>query len=233
MGMDGIEIHLNVERSFGIVIADHEARAVLTPGDLYALVLSKLPPPDSAGCVTSHAFYRLRQSLMALFSHHRSLITLSARTDTLVPSTDRRARWADLQEALELDLPALELPPSLTGLGVTALALPAAAALALGWAGHLALWQQLLLGATGIPLCTLTFRAAQAYAVIIPQRASTVGKLCQVIAQLNFARLSEHRRDWCPEEVWVSIQGIISDHMALPREAITMHAKLVDDLGIE
>ena len=61
MGLDIVELILAVEDAFQIHIADEEANAASTVGDLYNLVVAKVQGQDSKRCLTSAAFYRTRR----------------------------------------------------------------------------------------------------------------------------------------------------------------------------
>jgi hypothetical protein len=46
MGLDGLELILEVEESFGISISDDEAAKIDNVGKFYETILSKLPAPE-------------------------------------------------------------------------------------------------------------------------------------------------------------------------------------------
>jgi hypothetical protein len=63
MGLDGVELLLSIEETFGIAITDPEAEACATPGAVIDLVLGKLRTTDEQVCVSQRAFYLLRKGL--------------------------------------------------------------------------------------------------------------------------------------------------------------------------
>lgn len=65
---DDVDVLVSVERAFAVKISDDEAKNCETVGDLFDLVVSKLPPSHSqlAGCPTALAFFRLRAALRRL-----------------------------------------------------------------------------------------------------------------------------------------------------------------------
>ena len=66
MGLDSVELILEIEDSFGIAIPDAEASRISTIDDMYQCVLSKIKPRNlQTVCATQHVFYRLRPELMA------------------------------------------------------------------------------------------------------------------------------------------------------------------------
>ena len=59
MGLDGVEIVMDVEDHFGITIKDEEAERVRTVNDLVALVGSRIRNAHSAVCPTVSSFLRI------------------------------------------------------------------------------------------------------------------------------------------------------------------------------
>ncbi|HUO92845.1 MAG TPA: hypothetical protein VMU22_07980 [Rhizomicrobium sp.] len=79
--LDGVELLRDVEKVFDVQIANKEAEALWNVGDLYDLILKKLPRGEAnTKCASAMAFYRLR----------RAFIDLSM-TDVLSPSSDMAA----------------------------------------------------------------------------------------------------------------------------------------------
>ena len=74
MGLDYVELILAVEDSFQIHIADEEANAVSTVGDLHKLVVAKLQGQDTKRCLTSAAFYRTRRGIVETLAIDRRKI---------------------------------------------------------------------------------------------------------------------------------------------------------------
>src|SRR5262249_16894428 len=76
MGLDTVELVMEVEEAFGITIPDQEAEKIQTVGDLYHYILATLggPPLTTPGCLSAAAFYRLRRQLMGRFRIERRRI---------------------------------------------------------------------------------------------------------------------------------------------------------------
>ncbi len=85
MGLDSVELVLNVEDRFNIALADNQCSRVRTVADLAALVMASLPA-DNGRCQTAVAFHELRRWLMTHAGIERSRTRPAARLDELLPS---------------------------------------------------------------------------------------------------------------------------------------------------
>jgi hypothetical protein len=65
--LDGVEIVKLVELAFDIRIANEDAEAITNVGELYDLLLNKIPRDETnRKCAGAMAFYRLRRALVDL-----------------------------------------------------------------------------------------------------------------------------------------------------------------------
>ena len=85
MGLDAVEIVMEVEESFGITIPEDRAGNVRTVGELYAIVLdlTKDINRDNSVCVTASTFRSLRRHLIPYVSNARSIRPPQAIGDSL------------------------------------------------------------------------------------------------------------------------------------------------------
>ena len=87
MGLDGVELVMAWEESFGIRIADPEAAAIRTPRAATELICRKVAAIDvSSVCLFQRAFYRSRRALQRELTCPRSRLSPQARIADLVPS---------------------------------------------------------------------------------------------------------------------------------------------------
>lgn len=89
MGLEGVEILLAAEETFGIAIPDAEASRMLTPADLIAFVETHVPTAYSPECLTQQLFYRLRRGFRT------AIPSLSApfKPDTRLRDVVRKNEW--------------------------------------------------------------------------------------------------------------------------------------------
>lgn len=230
MGLDGVELILAIEDSFGIHITDEEANTVSTVGDLQNLVVGKLDGRESKRCLTSAAFYRTRRGIVQALGVDRRQITPSTPLLTLLPEKDRRENWRRIQGAMEFNLPALQHPGS-TQLGLIFLGVIPAL-----WAGfhyRLGFGWRVLLFVLGLIAGGLLIKVSPVLATSFPNRDATVGDLAKDVLAANHARVAEAAGGWNQKEVWETLCSLIVRQTGVSREDITPEARIVGDLGID
>ena len=106
MGLDAVEIVMEVEEAFDIRLEDAEVEKMDTPGDLIESVLSKVAQTGAAGCLTQRAFNLLRRKLLHHLALKRRDVSPSARLADLVPRPNR----SDLLQRLAAEFGTQPLP---------------------------------------------------------------------------------------------------------------------------
>ena len=109
MGLDLVELAIEVEDTFSISIRDEDAATLETPGKLYDYIMAARFEGKEQGCLTNFTFYKLRRSLMSVLQIARSEVRLLTDLNVLIPNR-RRETWAGLQESIGLRLPELMRP---------------------------------------------------------------------------------------------------------------------------
>jgi hypothetical protein len=98
MGLDTVELVMEIEEAFDISIPDERASKMLTVGDVYEFLLEKTADSTlkSSICLTAVTFYDLRRQLHSLGLSH-SEIRPKTKLDRLIPLTGRRKYWQTLR----------------------------------------------------------------------------------------------------------------------------------------
>ncbi len=224
MGLDFVELVLDVEETFGFRIADQDAPTIRTVGDLIRYTRSHVGNRVSPYCATSRAFYQLRRGLLSILPLSRSQVRPDSSLEVLIPARDRRVVWSRLSEA-GIQLPPLHLSwPVLWWSMIAVVVL----AIALGYT-FLEYWLALLL----IPplLVGLAYRATRPLALHAdPYDTVAAAVLCltrvQVEAEVPSNLLSAN-------EIADTLRLMIADHLRVPIDEVTDDARLVEDLGAE
>ncbi len=112
MGLDVVELVLDVEDRFGVVIWNEEYEGIRTVGDLHALLLQRIkatlaPQLKYQHCESMRAFLEVRQLLVAEKLAARQDISPSSRLDELLPVSIRRSTWPKIALQANLGMPSL------------------------------------------------------------------------------------------------------------------------------
>ncbi|MBO9199338.1 MULTISPECIES: acyl carrier protein [Niastella] len=111
MGLDSVEILVNVENAFGITISNYEAEKIATVGDIHNVVWRTLQGRQSMRCRTQQLFYKLRYTLATKFNIPKDVIELDASLNDIFPITNRRSLYRKLEKEMQVKLPPLVLVP--------------------------------------------------------------------------------------------------------------------------
>src|SRR4051812_43436238 len=102
MGLDTVELVMEIEDEFEFAIPDADAEHIKTCGDLHAYVLGRLRPFVGAPCPSAAAFYRLRRSILRHVPISRDRVRPGALTHHLTGDV-HADRWPDIARDVGLD----------------------------------------------------------------------------------------------------------------------------------
>lgn len=237
MGLDIVELVMEVEDAFGIQIPDEDYEQIRTVGDLHDYIVRHRQHPDvedsnkARVCLTSATFLRLRRVFIQLFGISRRSVRTSSQLDELVPRVNRREKWNQLQEMVQLKLPALKRPVWLFFLLTVCVISLASCFLwlivPLGLPGVLG--TLLLMIATSMGLAALT----RPFATVPGFEFATVGGLSRVVLQYNFRKLHENYNGSNSSDIWTTLQMIIVEQLGVNPDIVTRDATFIEDLGCD
>jgi acyl carrier protein len=235
MGLDTVELVMEVEEAFDVRIPDNLASQIVTVGDLYDFIISargETPNPRNT-CLSAATFFMIRQGFVRELDAIRERIRPDASVDAALPSTDRRRLWKRLSSSLDLKLPGFCRPKWLVNVSTTLAGLAVVLISVLvyrewGWknATLVAFLSLLPLGVTG---CLLT----APFATQPSPNWQTFRGLTHVVLAHNYAKISGMFESWHPTDVWDALQIIIVEQLGVPPEAVTRDASFVKDLGAD
>jgi len=224
MGLDVVELVMELEERLGIDLPDEELGSADTVADLYRLVVSKLEHREAWPCLTSILFLRMRKALMHLRGVERQQITLRVDTADLLPPKHRRATWNALGKALGVALPPLERPLWMHRVLLVSTAAPIVLGiLALCVKAHV-LGAVLLAG--GIACSLVACKATRRFAICLPAGCETLGGLVKAILALNYGKLSAETQRRDPNEVWEVVRATIAEVLQVPPARVHANARL-------
>ena len=231
MGLDGVELLLHVEESFGIVITDEEAGSMHKVQDLYRCVIARLERLPGRAGLSSHVFYRLRRALMERLGVARRAVRPDTPMESLLPAKDRRKAWRELTGALAPKSPALVAPAFFylaNGLLFAGMAV-AGGVKAYAHDSALIFFGYLLAGGF---FCMFANWLATPWATRIPWDCDTAGDLVKILLRDNYGSLAEERQKWSELEVWAAVKAIIVEELGVRPEEVTPGARFIEDLNM-
>jgi len=104
MGLELVELVIELEEEFGISIPDRLATQMTTVGltaDMIVSLLNQKPQATAGVCQSSRSFYRLRQELVNRFGVSPDEVQLDTPIGVLVPREGER-QWVDISDAAGL-----------------------------------------------------------------------------------------------------------------------------------
>lgn len=217
MGLDLVELMMDLEDEFGIEIPDADFQELTTVGALVRYLQSRLPADAEAPCATMVAFHLVRRFLSDRTGVARAAVRPDVPLVTLIDTSTRRKIWKELERALHVQrrLPGLERPVLLQRTAVV-LAMLAFACLFFSWP----------LAVAGTAVLAAGWWLTKPLAVRFPSRYQTVGDLAHRLAVPNAVR-----GGLSPAEIARKARAVTSQCLAVPAEQLTDDKHFVKDLG--
>jgi hypothetical protein len=235
VGLDAVEIVMEVEEVFDIRLEDAEVQKISTPRDMIEVVMGKVTQADAEACLTQRAFNLLRAALLLQLPLKRRDITPQARMADLVPRTHRKILLECLRAELEtLSMPNLVRPKWLVDLLVVCcIALSIALAVLIFRHG---LWEHrgalfFTAFAAAVMMGFLARAATRACCVEFPPQAATVGDLSRWIVAHKTDLAPSTPGKWTRESVAARIRDITVEQLGCA-ETYREGASFVQDLGL-
>ncbi len=235
MGLDIVELVMEVEEEFEIVIKDCDAQQITTMGELHAYISVRTGTQRLEYCATSRTFYRLRRALMSGFELARKQVSPVAHMEDLITRQSRRDRWRVLAEALGgWKLPSLKRPEWVFH-GMVLLTAVMFLTAVLGFSLY-RLDRALAVVAFGAAaasaaLLTLAMPATERLAVEFPSDCAEVGGLVRVLLRQNYGRLVAEAGGFPRDDVWVRLCKVVSENLGIDQKELTPDSRFVEDLG--
>ena len=229
MGLDGIELVMEVEDEFGITIPDSDMEEMRTVGDLVAICFDRINATTTERCPSLPCFFSLRRLVREVLNEPELKIRPRDKVEDYLQVSDRKSLWRRLPELLESTPRELRRPPWLRKtLVLTVLAFPLVliAAFPLLWAAEILV---LVLFATfgfGIALNLLTIR----FRTETPDGYDTFGDITKRIIGLKIATNPPENVDY--ENVFLIVKRIVVEQLGVEFEEVVPEARFVEDLGV-
>lgn len=233
MGLDSVEILVNVENAFGITISNFEAEKITTVGDIHTVVWRSVQGRQSMRCKLQQLYYKLRYTLANKFRVAKDDIKPDASLNDIFPSINRRSLYRKLEDELQLKLPPLVLPAiwentlRITGVILTGGMLVLSLAMV-----NMYNYTRWLYWLPGLGVIATLFFSNILDPVRTVFKPATLKAYTQKVLTLNYATLIQENGT-NRMEVELMINHIIADTVGLEIHEISPEKKLGDDLGID
>lgn len=239
MGLDTVELVMEVEDAFGIKIPNDRAEKIQTAGDLYEFVLESRPdlgslpqePENADVCISALTFYALRRSLAA-----HGMIDTRIRPQDGVHETlsarDRRNVWQSIGKELGVRMPPLRRPKWVVGINlvvITFLVFFVFYEMAKVSNFESGLGSALF---TLVVMSILVFHLTKPLAVIPGTVSDTYRSLMGAMMRLNKWKLYERYGVETESVVWDQLRYILADQSGVDENKITRDTHIIYDLNV-
>jgi acyl carrier protein len=229
MGLDSVEIVMDVEDHFGISIQDAEAERVRTVGDLVALVRARIFAAQREYCPSLPAFLTLRRTTRALLGDDSLRFRPRDTVASVLGPSQRRALWKRLSEMLGARPRPLRRP---TLLRQSLVAISAVLIL-------LAIFSALVIDIRTLPLTITIAIAAMTllhwltvpFCSIPPDGWITFGQITTKIVGVAAATKLRHLRT--DDEILDELRRLLVNVLGVDETEIIPSARFVEDLGMD
>lgn len=225
MGLDAVEILLELEEEFGITVADQDAGSIVTVGDIHDLVRQRIRERDARRCVTLPAFLQTRSVLRQVRNDAHLSVRPSSCIVDMIPAADRKRFWHAIGALHGTFLPPLRRPRWLQ-VSLSAFSL---CAFSLGLLTTLIDARITILGvlaAAGAML--MAYLVTSPWCVVPPGQMQNLGQVARHLAGVHAAT----RADVTLADVEPRVRRILAEQLGVEEAEITPEARLVEDLGM-
>lgn len=228
MGLDAVQLIMDVEDHFGISIQNSEAERLRSVGDLVALVQSRVNAAHAATCPTLSSFLLLRSCVREIANDDRLRVRTSTRVVDALSSSERQRLWNRLHEFLGAAPPRLRRPRVMRKILLFLVLASIVSAMASAAAIDLAVLP-LTLALTAIFTIVLHY-VTLPFRIVPPDGLTTFGAISQRIAGVTVATKQLHLRSL--EEILNEVKPIVVDALGVDASEVVPTARFIEDLGM-
>ena len=227
MGLDGVELVMEVEDEFGITIPDLDASEMRTVGDLVALCLDRINAAKTMRCPSLPCFLSLRCMVREIRNDPDLKLRPRDEIEACLQKSDRRHLWRRLPELLKTAPRELRRPSWLRKtLVLIVLAFPIVLMTVLPWSAEILMLIWFATFAFGIALNWLTI----GFRTRTPKGYNTFGDITKRIVGLNIATNPPDETDY--ESVFSIVKWIVVEQLGVDDDEVIPTARFVEDLGV-
>lgn len=233
MGLDTVELLMEVEKTFGIHIPDREAEQIRTVGDFYEVVWQHIGAKETDKCKSQYLFYKMRTAFHDSFDIPLLQIKPAALPESFFPKENRRRIYKDFSYFTGFELPALVLRKPwlqlLNGFGWISIAGALIVSILLYYFKDYGGWI-FLLPVAGIFVTIQFDKLLEPKKTVIAQ--ASLRDFINEMMVLNFAKLNADAGA-NRKEMEAVMNKIIIDFAGVDPAEVHAGASITDDLGLD
>ncbi|MAI35725.1 MAG: acyl carrier protein [Rhodopirellula sp.] len=229
MGMDGVEIVMDVEQHFGISIQGSEAAQVRTVGDLVSLVHTRISFSRNQYCPHLAAFLTIRKATRAVCGDETLRIRPGDAVANILNARQRRELWTRLSDLLGTPPNSLRRPRLLRRL----LAMMSSGLLLLALSSAIVIkWEilPLTIVLAGCVIASLYYSTTR-FCCVPPDGWATFDAITNKLVSVSGATKMVHLRT--DEDILNELRPLLGNVLGVHANAIVPSARFVEDLGMD
>jgi hypothetical protein len=228
MGMDGAHLIMEIERHFGLSLRPSECHEVVYVSDLVTIIQNRLIALRNLTKLTEDAFQLLQSLVREVVGDATMRILPQEHVQDHLTPRQRRTLWKHLREKLELRIDDLQLP---WWLGRIVQGVYLRLVILTLWLSFTVTGHYFIIGLVGIPIIALaTNPIIDLWRHDPPPGWRTFGEITSQLVGLVAATKQTHLQT--RDEILAELRPLLVDVIGCKPELVTMHAHLVQDLGL-
>ena len=233
-GEDTHDLLRVIQASFGMEFTTDDLVQIKTVGELGSCIWGKLKNPVSEQCLSAVVFYRLRRVFIDLFDTPRALIAPDKPLLELMPWTDRRKRWREVQRQSGLVLPDLRWPTWLLCLSLVIAGSVSALIihrLAQTVSNH-GIGSGLPVIVIGVLTWALMLKLLSPLARAFPRSCETLGDLVQLELGRGYAAIASQHGGASQKEILLALRHLIAAEISRDLNKVKPETRFPEGLNI-
>ncbi len=226
MGLDTVELVMDVEDHFGILLREEESQKIRTIGDLADVILLRILASSTKTCPTIRVFYETRSLIRESLNSPKLRMRPSTKLIDLIPPSKRRHCWSSIRCMQPWRFPGLQMNRPMYVFTLTLIAIVYVIPFTLI---PLEMWVISLSSSSllAIVICVLMNRFRSEF----PLNYKTVGDL--VRSSVGSIVATKRTNLISKELVLADLYPIVANQFGVDLDKLTQGTRFVEDLGAD
>lgn len=236
MGLDVVELVMEVEDTFQIEIAYDDYADIRTVGDLHQYILRQLQGQYELQlihptCPSVPPFLAIRKALRSLLPVQRHQLRPRTELVRIIPRDSRRTIWDRFQSLTNIKLPPLILPKALRAI-VATMAATLFAVLTLGALYFIGPYGLIVAFMTSLGIWYFLYISTRPLAVAFPSNCSTITDVVRFARPPRYPPQRSTPISTDSDHIWKRLVQIIVDILNVKESEVTSSTRFIEDLRV-